>query len=166
LPRAEQRALPSGIRAIMKFRRKDAAVTADPDMTPMIDMTFQLIAFFMVLLNFGDIELDSRINLPASELAKPQEAPPESPLVLQLTSDDRVVFNAEAIPISALDKPLFNEKRFLELNGIKPADATVIIRADSDAKTGIVQEVIQKCQDNGFEKFALRARQEEEKIKP
>jgi biopolymer transport protein ExbD len=147
----------------MKFKRKDQGVSAEPDMTPMIDMTFQLIAFFMVLLNFGEIEMDARINLPASQLAKPPESAPESPLVLQLTSDDRVIFSGDAIPIAALDKPLFNEKRFLELNGLKPADATVILRADADAKTGIVQEVIQKCQDNGFEKFALRARQEEEK---
>jgi biopolymer transport protein ExbD len=147
----------------MKFKRKEYTTSAEPDMTPMIDMTFQLIAFFMVLLNFGEIEMDARINLPASQLAKPPESAPELPLVLQLTSDDRVIFSGDAIPIAALDKPLFSEKRFLELNGRKPAEATVILRADADAKTGVVQEVIQKCQDNGFEKFALRARQDEEK---
>ena len=42
-------------------------------MTPMIDMTFQLIAFFMVLINFSEVEQDQRITLPASELAKPPE---------------------------------------------------------------------------------------------
>jgi biopolymer transport protein ExbD len=35
----------------------------------------------------------------------------------------------------------------------------VIIRADASSKTGIVQELIQKCQENGFEKFALRVKQ-------
>ena len=147
----------------MKFKLKDAIAPPEPDMTPMIDMTFQLIAFFMVVLSFGDLEIDASINLPSRQLAKPPEAAPESPLVLQLTKDDRVIFGGEAIPVSGLDKPLFAEKRFLELRGDKPADATVIVRADGDAKTGIVQEVIQKCQDNGFEKFALRAKQEEEK---
>jgi len=147
----------------MKFKAKDSVAPPEPDMTPMIDMTFQLIAFFMVLLSFGDLEIDARINLPSSRLAKPPESAPESPLVLQLTSDDRVIFNGEAIPVAGLDKPLFAEKRFLELNGHKPADATVIVRADGEAKTGIVQEVIQKCQDNGFEQFKLRAKQEEEK---
>ncbi len=145
----------------MKFKRKEYTVSAEPDMTPMIDMTFQLIAFFMVLLNFGEGEIDSRIKLPTSQLAKPPEAPIEAPLVLQLTSDDNVIFSGEAIPISALDRPLRNERRFLELSGRKPSDATVILRADVDAKTGVVQEVIQKCQTNGFEKFALRAKQEE-----
>ena len=149
----------------MKFIRKKYPVSAEPDMTPMIDMTFQLIAFFMVLLNFGEGELDARIKLPSSQLAKPPEAPLEAPLVLQLTADDKVIFSGDAIPISALDRPLRNERRFLELNGGNPADATVILRADANAKTGVVQEVIQMCQENGFEKFALRAKQEQEGVK-
>jgi biopolymer transport protein ExbD len=39
---------------------------------------------------------------------------------------------------------------------------TVIIRADSGAKTGRVQELIEICQNVGFEKFALRAMAEED----
>ena len=33
-------------------------------MTPMIDVTFQLIAFFMFVLNFSEVDQDQRINLP------------------------------------------------------------------------------------------------------
>lgn len=149
----------------MKFKREKPSISAEPDMTPMIDMTFQLIAFFMVLLNFGEGEVDARIKLPSSELAKPPEAQLVAPLVLQLTDDDRVIFGGETIPIPALERHLLNERRFLELNGTKVADATVVLRADSDAKTGVVQEVIQMCQSNGFEKFALRAKQELEEKK-
>ncbi|MGD9721703.1 MAG: ExbD/TolR family protein [Pirellulales bacterium] len=146
----------------MKFKRTVYNVSAEPDMTPMIDMTFQLIAFFMVLLNFGEGEVDARIKLPSSQLAKPPEAGMLSPLVLQLTSDDKVLLGGDALPIPALDRPLRNEARYIELRGDKVADATVILRADASAKTGVVQEVIQKCQENGFEKFALRAKQENE----
>ncbi len=133
-------------------------------MTPMIDMTFQLIAFFMVLLNFGEGEVDARIKLPSSELAKPPEAQLVAPLVLQLTQDDRVIIGGEMIPIPALNRHLQNERRYQELNGTM-ADATVVLRADANAKTGVVQEVIQMCQNNGFEKFALRAKQELEEQK-
>jgi len=145
----------------MKFRRKSQGDSPEPDMTPMIDMVFQLIAFFMVLLNFGEGEVDA---LPSSELAKPPEAPLVSPLVLQLTADDKVIFGGDTLSISAMDRPLRTEARFLELEGKDVADATVILRADADAKTGIVQEIIQMCQDNGFEKFALRAKQELEEL--
>jgi biopolymer transport protein ExbD len=143
------------------IKPKTSGVSAEPDMTPMIDMTFQLIAFFMVLLNFGEADLDARIKLPSSQLAKPPETALEAPLVLQLTSDDLVIFAGDLLPISALGDPLRRERRFLELNGRKPSEATVILRADADAKGGVVQEVMQKCQENGFDNFALRAKQEE-----
>ena len=140
---------------------RTSSTVPDPDMTPMIDMTFQLIAFFMVLLNFGEAEQDARIKLPSSQLAKPPEAALESPLVLQLTSDDQVIFGGELLSIAELSRPLRAESRFLVLKGLKPEDANVILRADADAKTGVVQEVMQQCQENGFENFALRAKQEE-----
>ncbi len=89
----------------MKFKRTVYNVSAEPDMTPMIDMTFQLIAFFMVLLNFGEGEVDARIKLPSSQLAKPPEAALVSPLVLQLTSDDKVIFSGETLPIASLSGP-------------------------------------------------------------
>ncbi|REK16602.1 MAG: biopolymer transporter ExbD [Planctomycetota bacterium] len=139
---------------------KQTLAKAEMDMTPMIDMTFQLIAFFMVLLNFAETEQDARIKLPSSELAKPPEVALESPLVLQLTKDDKVIFGGELLPISGLGQPLSREKRFLELNGVDPKEATIVIRADGDAKTGVVQEVMQLCQENDFEIFALRAKQE------
>ncbi|HEX5442806.1 MAG TPA: biopolymer transporter ExbD [Pirellulales bacterium] len=133
-------------------------------MTPMIDMTFQLIAFFMVLLNFGEGEVDARVKLPSSQLAKPAETVFDYPLVVQLTSDDQVIFGGDTMSIPALSQPLKNEARYLKLNGKSAADATVIIRADAEAKGGVVQEVMQKCQENGFDNFALRAKQEESEL--
>jgi biopolymer transport protein ExbD len=141
---------------------KSSSAAPEPDMTPMIDMTFQLIAFFMVLLNFGEAEQDARIRLPSSQLAKPPETALENALVVQLTDDNQVLFSGELMPIAGLDEKLRREARFITLNGEKPEDATVILRADAESKTGVVQEVIQKCQENGFENFALRAKQEEE----
>src|SRR3981081_2650895 len=95
-------------------KRKDMNVSAEPDMTPMIDMTFQLIAFFMVLLNFGEGEQDARIKLPSSELAKPPDSPLDSPLVLQLTDAGTVLFVGEELSISGMDRPLRIEKDMLD----------------------------------------------------
>ena len=55
------------------------------DMTPMIDVTFQLIAFFMFVLNFSEVDQDQRINLPLSELATTAGVAYEEPLTIQLT---------------------------------------------------------------------------------
>jgi len=130
-------------------------------MTPMIDMTFQLIAFFMVLINFTEAEQDERIKLPASVLAKPPEGPVEYPLTIQLTRIGTVLFGGAERRIEDLASLLARERDVIELKGDSPASATVIIRAHADAQTGKVQELIEVCQRSGFEKFTLRAKQEE-----
>ena len=150
----------------MRLKPKESTATTEVDMTPMIDMTFQLIAFFMVLFNFSENEQDARIKLPSSQLAKPPEVAFELPLVVQLTEDDQVIFGGELMPIAALGEQLRREKRYIEVKGEKPEDATIILRADADSKTGVVQEVMQQCQENGFENFALRARQQKAEDTP
>ena len=132
------------------------------DLTPMIDMTFQLIAFFMVLINFTDAEQDDRIRLPASVLAKPPSAPLEDPVFLQVTKDGDVIIGGEPVPLAGIRPFLISEAEALEFAGKSPSTATIIIRADADTPTGKVQELIQSCQQVKFETFALRAKEEVE----
>ena len=131
------------------------------DLTPMIDMTFQLIAFFMVLINFTDTVQDERIKLPSSELAKPPDAPFETQITLQLTQDGQIVYRGQTWNIDRIKPELVSEVQVLIYQKRSPAEATIIIRADATVKTGIVQELIEVCQEAQFEKFALRAKQEE-----
>ena len=135
-------------------------ISAEGDMTPMIDMTFQLIAFFMVLINFAEGDQDQRIKLPSSELAKPPDAPVEAPLILQLTEQGTVLMGGDRVPIADMTRHLRTEAEIIKRQEKRPADASVIIRADRGTKTGMVQELIKKCQEQGFEKFSLRAKQE------
>jgi len=131
------------------------------DLTPMIDMTFQLIAFFMVLINFTDTDPDQRIQFPSSVLAKPPDTALNIPITLQLTKDGQVIIGGEEWTIDDVKSKLTSEKQFLEYQEKSAADATVIIRADKVAKTGLVQKLVEVCQEVGFEKFALRAEQEQ-----
>ena len=55
---------------------------AEMDTTPMIDVTFQLLAFFMFVLNFSQVDQDQRINLPLSELARPPDVAYDEPLTI------------------------------------------------------------------------------------
>lgn len=144
----------------MPAKRKEYAVSAEADMTPMIDMTFQLIAFFMVLINFAEGDQDQRIKLPSSELAKPPDAPLESPLTLQLSEEGKVLFGGDEVPVDQMGSRLQTERNVIERQGKSVSDAAVIIRADARTRTGLVQELIKQCQQRGFEKFALRVKQE------
>lgn len=142
-------------------RRSEGPSTTDVDMTPMIDIVFQLMTFFIFTLNFSEAEQDDRIQLPLSQLAKPVPGPVEKPITLQVTSTSSVIYAGELIPVPQIGGYLEREKASLVNAGRQPADATVIVRADGRAKTGEVQEVVKICQEKGFEKFALRAQYDE-----
>lgn len=142
-------------------RRSEGPSTTDVDMTPMIDIVFQLMTFFIFTLNFSEAEQDDRIQLPLSQLAKPVPGPVEKPITLQVTNTSSVIYAGELIPVPHIGGYLEREKASLVNAGRQPADATVIVRADGRAKTGEVQEVVKICQEKGFEKFALRAQYDE-----
>ncbi|NCA10366.1 biopolymer transporter ExbD [bacterium] len=135
--------------------------STDIDMTPMIDMTFQLITFFMFVMNFSEAEQDERIQLPMSQLAKPVEGAMETPITLQLTNSGSIIYAGELVAIQDIGGYLEREKSVMLDAGKEPNAATVIVRADSRAKTGEVQEIIRICQEKGFERFALRAQYDE-----
>jgi biopolymer transport protein ExbD len=146
----------------MRFATRQSAGT-EPDMTPMIDIVFQLLAFFMFTINFSVSEQDQRVTLPASELAKPPDAPYDHPLTIHLTERGEYIYAGEALPgLDQLRSALLREKQIIENYAVeKLADVTIVIRADEDAQTGLVQEIIQLCQELKYERFALRGQQSE-----
>ena len=143
----------------MRIKRDEEGIQ-EGDLTPMIDMTFQLIAFFMVLINFSHADQDARVMLPESTLAKPPEAAPESPITLHLTKTGDVVIGGAVVPVEGVAPYLQREADVLMLKQKTPSDATVIIRADGKTPTGMVQELIKVCQENKFDRFALRAKED------
>ena len=142
----------------MRIKKHNPALL-EADLTPMIDMTFQLIAFFMVLINFTQSEQHEQIQLPLSELAKPPEAPIDYPITLHLTAEGTVIIGGQEVSMQGLRPYLVKEANLLELREKPLTDATIVIRAHENAPAGEVQKLIQVCQENRFEKFALRAKE-------
>ena len=48
-------------------------VKAEPNLTPILDMVFQLITFFMLVINFKSAEMDLSLKLPVVGSARPVE---------------------------------------------------------------------------------------------
>jgi biopolymer transport protein ExbD len=142
----------------MRYRSRQT-FSPDPDMTPMIDCTFQLCIFFLLTLNFSSDEQSELIRLPGSELAKPTEGALETPITVQILSSGLVLFGGDQMAPSALRGPLQRERDMIKsVLGRNMKNATIVVRADRDVATGKVQETIRVCQETGFEKFALRAK--------
>ena len=132
---------------------------ANPDMTPLIDCTFQLCIFFLLTLNFSSDEQSELIRLPASEIAKPVEGSLETPITIQILSSGLVLFGGDQMKTSELQTPLQRERTMIKsVLGRNLSNATIVIRADTNVPTGKVQDAIRICQETGFERFVLRAK--------
>lgn len=130
------------------------------DLTPMIDMTFQLIAFFMVLINFAQTEAHDNVVLPKSQLVKPPEAPLEYPIILHVADDGQVFLGGDDFTAQTLRIGLERELSVIRAEGKQVADANVIIRAHQDVAAGEVQEIIRVAQDLQLTNFALRVKED------
>ncbi len=133
---------------------------AEGDMTPMIDMTFQLIAFFMVLINFAQTESNDRVKLPSSQLVKPPEVALEFPIILHIAADGAVILGGDEYTAETLSVGLRKELAVISSEGKSVDDANVIIRAHKDAAAGDVQEVIRVAQEQKLVNFALRVKED------
>ena len=145
----------------MKFKKPQKTEILECDLTPMIDVVFQLIAFFMMLCNFSDTDRAEEIMLPSSVLAVPPEVIPEYKIILNLEPSGQVKFEGQAIEKIEFLNPIFTQ----EINnaareGVNDhGEISVVIRAHQDTKTGLVQELITKCQESKLESFSLRVKE-------
>jgi biopolymer transport protein ExbD len=145
----------------MKIRnRTRSSISAETDMTPMIDMCFQLIAFFAIAINFSANEQDQSVRVPSSELVKPVSDTVEEIMTMQMKKDGEILFGGRRYSVENVEGALQQQVRIMQRLNRNPATTTVIIRADKDVKSGLVQELTKRCQDAGFEKFAYRAKKE------
>ena len=133
---------------------------AEGDLTPMIDMVFQLIAFFMVLINFAQTESNDRVKLPSSQLVKPPEVALDFPIILHIAQDGEVILGGDDYTPETLRVGLQRELAVIKAEGKSVDDANVVIRAHKDCAAGDVQEVIRVAQDMKFINFALRVKED------
>ena len=142
---------------------------AEPNLTPLLDMVFQLITFFMLVINFKGASLDLSLKLPVLGSARPLDKHGKlEPLLLNVASDGQVISYGQPVDV---ERFVSKEARLLREqlrtlgtpieNGEFPV--SVIIRADRSAPFHLVNHVLKVCQEQGYRQFALSAMSHEEK---
>ncbi len=63
-----------------------STANAEPNLTPMLDMVFQLVTFFMLVINFKSSALDLNLKLPVVGSARMVDAAARDLIVLNLTA--------------------------------------------------------------------------------
>jgi biopolymer transport protein ExbD len=143
---------------------------AEPNLTPLLDVVFQLITFFMLVINFSNENYDARVRLPVAGSARPVEegekAATEDRLVLNVDKQGHLLMSGQVLPATKARQEIKHQADLVKLNlkaaGLKPDESgglptTIIVRADRDTPFSSLFSLITACQENGFRKFALKA---------
>lgn len=136
-----------------------------PNLTPMLDMVFQLVTFFMLVINFKSAAIDRNLHLPVVGSARPVETGGTvEMLVLNISEkgdlviygmpkdiDSYISTEAQASKLAARRKNPDFDPETMDL------ETRVVVRADRKTPFTLVNKVLLACQKEGFRQFALMA---------
>lgn len=143
-------------------------IKAEPNLTPMLDVVFQLITFFMLIFRISGENFDQRVELPVASSARPpeNEKTVQDRLVLNIDKDGALLWDGEPLDFERAVKELKTQASLVRLNlrasGTKVDAAeglptVIVIRADRRVEFSQLYRLITACQTNGFTKFNLKA---------
>jgi biopolymer transport protein ExbD len=124
----------------MRFRREEEDSFAF-DMTPMIDVVFLLLIFFMVSTVFVDFSKKMDINLPTSKSSSLDES--TKTLEVEMSKDKKIFLSGKPLTLLGLETTLAK----MEFKDKKPS---AIIRADKSLPYGDVIQVMGLLQKKGI----------------
>lgn len=148
----------------MAIKRRPS-IRVEPDLTPMLDLTFNLITFFIMVSNMSQDVYDQRVRLPVAGSAAPLAEAGTDRLVLNIDSEGRLLFNERTLSTEEAVKEIRFQADLARLNAKSvgqeialgdPLPSTVILRADRDTTFREVFTIITACQAQGYLKFDMR----------
>jgi len=136
----------------MKFRRHLKITSGKLDMTPLIDIVFLLMMYFMLTSTFI-MQPGIKINLPSALSTESME---KKQVIVSLTADGSIFYEEENITIEVL-------KNILETESRRNPGIMLIIKGDYDVAHGKVVEVMDLAKVSGVSSLAIATQPMEEK---
>jgi len=113
-------------------------------MTPLIDVIFLLLIFFLVATKFAEEERDLPIQLPEASEAMPLISKPKE-LYINIDSEGRYFVGGRETSLAELD-PILERARI-----DNPTNASALIRGDKSCPYGSVVDAIDACRRAGVD---------------
>jgi len=137
----------------MKFSRpRSRSEEVFINLTPLIDVVFLLLIFFMVSTTFATIRYGIKVDLPRT--TTPEEKIEEN-IVISITKDNRIYLGKKWVKEENLVSLLRKE--------IKRKGSLVIINADKEVKHGRVVRVMDLARKAGAGKLGILTAPEKER---
>ena len=127
---------------------KRQGVKVGADLTPMIDVVFQLILFFLVSTTFAVLPAIS-VNLPESETSLSTEV---TGMTLTVSDKGRMFLNGDEVTFTTLNKKLAD----YDTEGKKKEEYPVALEADDTVTNGTIVKILDVLRKNGFVAVNLR----------
>ena len=129
------------------------------NMTPMIDVVFNLIIFFMIVTDLTQQELED-LQLPSADQAQKDENPEEKRMIINLTRKGHYVVRRKDRGlvdncIDEIRKHLAAQVRVFERDEDGASEQPILIRADKKTEFKYVQKVMQICGEEGIKIYKI-----------
>ena len=124
----------------MRRKRRREGDESDLDITPMIDIVFIMLIFFVVTASFVK-ETGVDVNRPSAETAVSKE---RASILIALTGDGQVWIDRRRVDPRAV-------RANIERMRAENPQASVVIQADKESKNGLLVEVMDQAQLAGVE---------------
>ena len=132
----------------MRIDRKSEEETIEMmNMTPMIDVVFNLLIFFLVGTRYAEIERDMSVNPPTARHAQPVTATPRE-LIVNVTQDGRYVIAGVEYTTEDLDRLFARAAK-------ENPDQAVVIRGDAATMLQNPVNVLSLCEKYGIKRKFL-----------
>ncbi len=123
------------------------------NITPIIDMVFLLLIFFLVATKFADLERDVRVDPPSSRNTRPVTAVAQE-IVVNVTTEGRLLIAGAELGLDELEQ-------LLAAAVARNPRQAVVIRGDKQAMLQLAVNVLDLCERHGVERTYLTTRQAE-----
>lgn len=127
--------------------RTDSLEEPQLNLTPMIDIVFLLIIFFMVGTRFSEIEQQYDIELPTAAAIEPMTSRPDA-IVVNVSRSGSVTINGNNVSLEELKSELETARKAY-------AEQAVLIRGDGEGMYQAVVDVMDVCHKAQVHRFSL-----------
>lgn len=136
----------------MRIKSRRSRSHSGIDMTPMLDIVFQLILFFLVSTTFAILP-GIKLNLPQSHTA---EGTSLQGITITAEKNGVLFFNDKEVNMETLG----GELRAFDTGDTKKEDFPISLEADSEVTNGTIVKLFDVIRENGYSVISLRTTSE------